>query len=129
MPEYMYTVNVNNTTGAVFDKAEEAVQYAMHYGFSPMYPEEVVAKLRRGEIVIEGYGVGQTQIYPIAKRATSGIARHEDKNYWSPTMDLRHVFREVNDGNRDFKVLALQQRWQGRRHESEWRDVEVSRNG
>lgn len=41
-----------------------------------------------------------------------------------PTMRLRHVWREVEVGNKKIFVLALQQLWEdGERFE--WRDVEI----
>ena len=41
-----------------------------------------------------------------------------------PTNRLRHVWREINDGNRDIKVLAIKQWWQGESG-GEWIDVEI----
>ena len=45
-----------------------------------------------------------------------------------PTDYLRHVWRTINDGNGDIKVLALQQ-WFVFKFEmenGEWRDVEIT---
>jgi hypothetical protein len=51
-----------------------------------------------------------------------------------PTLSFRHVWRTINDGNEDVKVLMLQQ-WhqvEGWEHiawldpRGEWKDVEIS---
>ena len=54
-----------------------------------------------------------------------------------PTTKLRHVWREINDGNGTIKILVLQQLWEdesflfdekGNKCDgSEWRDVEIER--
>lgn len=55
-----------------------------------------------------------------------------------PTLKLRHVWRTINDGTSDVRVLALQQWWEDDAirldafgdpiDHSEWRDVEIDYN-
>lgn len=55
-----------------------------------------------------------------------------------PTLKLRHVWRTINDGTSDVRVLALQQWWQDETcsidehgvscDHSGWRDVEIEHN-
>lgn len=48
-----------------------------------------------------------------------------------PTLSFRHVWRTVNDGTEDVKVLALQQWWlffHDDDTQGMWEDVEISLN-
>ena len=55
-------------------------------------------------------------------------------DYLEPTTKFRQVWREINDGNRDIKLLIVQQWWEDKLYslvpcdkedESEWRDVPI----
>ena len=55
-------------------------------------------------------------------------------SYHEPTLKFRQVWREINDGNRDIKLLVVQQWWEDRLYaltdynkedESEWRDLPI----
>lgn len=71
--EYMFNVEIEGKTNAVFDTADQAVRYAMSYVYmTPTWFQQAVDMLNQGQVFRYGYGFSVVNIVPVAKRRVKG---------------------------------------------------------